>query len=164
MSAQAAATTTAAPQSALLHTPAELAFVALDDAGEIAYFQSPSESKPGKRNVTAIEIMTLETFCSCKAAETNRPCWHVAHAAAAWRAVAYRVRCQRMPLAELEAHGHSLAAYVMQAEAAYQPYIAAQLRERLDTARRVWRERAAQAAVPTTFHDEIMVVDLPLAA
>ncbi len=147
MSAATAATMTAEippPRSALLHTPDELTFVALDDAGEIAYFRSPSESKPGKRNVTAIEIMTLDTFCFCKGAECGHTCWHQVHAAAAWRAVAYRVRCERMDLADLEAHGHSLAKYVMQAEAAHQPYIAAQLRERLDTARLVWRERVTQ--------------------
>jgi hypothetical protein len=138
--------TAAAPKSALLHTPAELTFVTLDEAGEIAYFRSPSESKPGRHNVTAIEIATLETFCFCKAAECGRPCWHVAHVAAAWRAVAYRVQCRRMPLADLEAHGQSLAKYVMQAEAAGQPAIASQLCERLDTARRVWQERAAHAA------------------
>jgi len=133
-----------APRSALLHTPAELTFVALDESGEIAYFQSASEHRQGKRNVTAIEIMTLETYCFCKAGELGRPCWHVAHVAAAWRAVAYRVRCERMDLADLEAHGHSLAAYVAQAEAAHQPYIAAQLRERLDMARRVWRQRVTR--------------------
>ncbi len=137
----------ATPKSALLHTPAELRFVTLDDAGEIAYFRSASKSHPDRPNVTAIEIMTLDTFCFCKAAETNRPCWHTAHVAAAWRAVAYRVRCERMDLADLEAHGHSLAKYVMQAEAAHQPYIAAQLREGLDTTRRVWRERVARVTL-----------------
>jgi len=143
MSAPTAATT-ALPKSAPLHTPAELTFVTLDNAGEIAYFRSASKHHPERPNVTAIEIMTLDTFCFCKAAETNRPCWHSAHVAAAWRAVAYRVRCERMDLADLEAHGHSLAKYVMQAEEAHQPSIAAQLRERLDTARRVWRERVAR--------------------
>ncbi len=69
---------TTTPQSALLHTPAELVFVTLDEAGEIAYFQSASEHKQGKRNVTAIEIMTLETYCFCKAGELGRLCWHVA--------------------------------------------------------------------------------------
>jgi hypothetical protein len=145
MSAATAATVpTATPKSVLLHTPDELTFVTLDEAGEIAYFQSTSESKPGHRNITAIEIMTLDTFCFCKAAECGRTCWHTSHIAAAWRAIAYRVRCERMDLPTLEAHGHSLAKYVMQAEAAHQPYIAAQLRERLDTARRVWRERVTR--------------------
>ncbi len=132
------------PRSALRHSPAELTFVALDDAGEIAYFRSASKSHAERPNVTAIEIITLETFCFCKGAECGRTCWHVAHVAAAWRAVAYRVRCARMDLAELEAHGHSLAKYVLDAERAHQPYVAAQLRERLDTARRVWRERVTQ--------------------
>lgn len=118
MVAQTAAT---APKSALLHTPAELTFVTLDETGEIAYFASPSASKPGQRNITAIEIMTLDTFCFCKAAETNRPCWHIAHVVAAWRAVAYRVRCERMDLADLESHRQSLAKYVLDAEAAHQP-------------------------------------------
>jgi len=127
------------------HTPAELVFVALDDAGEIAYFRSASASHADRPNVTAIEIMTLDTFCFCKGAECGRTCWHVAHVAAAWRAVAYRVRCERMDLADLEAHGHSLAKYVLDAERAHQPYVAAQLRERLDTARQVWRERVARA-------------------
>jgi len=145
MSAPTAATT-AAPQSALRHTPDELTFVTLDAAGEIAYFQSASQHKAGAHNVTALDLDTLDTFCFCRGAEFGTACWHQVHAAAAWRAVAYRVRCARMDLPTLEAHGHSLAKYVMQAEAAHQPYIAAQLRERLDTARRVWRERAAQAA------------------
>jgi hypothetical protein len=143
MVAQLAATPTT-PRSALLHTPDELTFVALDAAGEIAYFTSASRSHTDRPNVTAIEIMTLDTFCFCKGAECGRTCWHIIHVAAAWRKVAYRVRCARMDLATLEAHGHSLAKYVMQAEAAYQPYIAAQLHERLDTARRVWRERVTQ--------------------
>ncbi len=143
------ATTTAtspAPKRALLHTPAELAFVALDDAGEIAYFASASASQPGQRNITAIEIMTQETFCFCRGAEFGHTCWHQVLVASAWRAVAYRVRCARMDLADLEAHGLSLAKYVLDAEAAHQPYVAAQLRERLDTARRVWRERATLVA------------------
>ncbi len=131
-------------RTAALHRAAELTFVTLDEAGEIAYFQSASGSKPGQRNITAIDIATLETFCFCKGAECGRDCWHVAHVAAAWRAVAYRVRCARLLLADLEAHGHSLAKYVMQAEAAHQPSIAAQMRERLDTARRVWQERVTR--------------------
>lgn len=143
MSAPTAATT-AAPQSAAAHAPDELTFVALDDAGEIAYFRSASKSHADRPNVTAIEIMTLDTFCFCKGAECGRTCWHVAHVTAAWRAVAYRVRCARMDLADLEAHGHSLVKYVMQAEAAHQPSIAAQMRERLDTARRVWQERVTR--------------------
>jgi len=134
----------APPQSALLHTPDELTFVALDDTGEIAYFRSASKSHADRPNVTAIEIMTLDTFCFCKGAECGRTCWHVVHIAAAWRAVAYRVRCARMDLADLEAHGHSLAKYVLDAERAHQPYVAAQMRERLDTARQVWRERMTQ--------------------
>lgn len=146
------------PKSALRHTPAELRFVTRDEAGEIAYFESASEHRSGKRNVTAIEIMTLDTFCFCRGTEFGNLCWHQCHITAAWRAVAYRVRCQRMDLAALEAHGHSLAKYVTQAEAAHQPYIAAQLRERLDTARRVWQERATQAA-PLRFP-----AALPLAA
>ncbi len=136
----------AMPRSTLLHTPEELTFVALDEAGEIAYFRSASKSHTDRPNMTAIEIMTLDTFCFCKAAECGRTCWHVAHIAAAWRAVAYRVRCERMDLAALEAHGHSLAKYVLDAERAHQPYVAAQMRERLDTARRVWRERATSGA------------------
>ncbi len=145
MSAPTAATS-ATPQSALRHTPDELHFVTLDAAGEIAYFQSASQHKAGAHNVTALDLDTLDTFCFCRGAEFGHTCWHQVHAAAAWRAVAYRVRCARMPLADLEAHGHSLAKYVLDAEAAHQPFIAAQLRERLDTARQVWRERAAQTA------------------
>ncbi len=149
MSATTAATT-ATPQRALLHTPDELTFVTLDAAGEIAYFRSASKSHADRPNVTAIEIMTLETFCFCKGAECGRTCWHVVHIAAAWRMVAYRVQCERMDLAALEAHGHSLAKYVLDAERAHQPYIAAQMRERLDTARQVWRERVTQV-IPIPF-------------
>ncbi len=145
MSAPTAATA-ATPQSALRHTPDELHFVTLDAAGEIAYFRSASQHKAGAHNVTALDLDTLDTFCFCRGAEFGHVCWHQIHAAAAWRAVAYRVRCARMDLADLEAHGHSLAKYVMQAEAAHQPYIAAQMRERRATARLVWRGRAAQAA------------------
>jgi len=133
-----------APKATLLHTPAELTFVTLDETGEIAYFASASASKPGQRNITALDLDTQETLCFCRGAEFGHICWHQAHVAAAWRTVAYRVRCARMDLADLEAHGHSLAKYVMQAEAAHQPYVAAQLRERLDTARRVWRERVTR--------------------
>ncbi len=131
-------------RTAPAHTPTELTFVALDDAGEIAYFRSASASHAARPNVTAIEIVTLDTFCFCKGAECGRTCWHLDHIAAAWRAVAYRVRCERMDLPTLEAHGHSLARYVLDAERANQPYIAAQMRERLDTARRVWQERVTE--------------------
>jgi len=144
MSATTAATT-AMPQSALRHTPDELHFVTLDAAGEIAYFKSASRHKAGAHNVTALDLDTQETFCFCRGAEFGHTCWHQVHAAAAWRAVAYRVRCARMDLADLEAHGHSLAKYVLDAERAHQPYVAAQLRERLDTARQVWRERVTRA-------------------
>ncbi len=138
------APTAAMPQSALRHTPDELHFVTLDAAGEIAYFRSASQHKAGAHNVTALDLDTQETFCFCRGAEFGHTCWHQVHAAAAWRAVAYRVRCERMDLADLEAHGQSLAKYVLDAEAAHQPYIAAQMRERLDTARKVWRERVAR--------------------
>ncbi len=143
MSAPTAATT-ATPQRALRHTPDELHFVTLDAAGEIAYFQSASQHKAGAHNVTALDLDTLDTFCFCRGAEFGHVCWHQIHAAAAWRAVAHRVRCARMPLADLEAHGQSLAKYVLDAERAHQPYVAAHLRERLDTARRVWRGRMTQ--------------------
>jgi len=149
MSAPTAATT-ATPQSAAAHAPDELTFVTLDAAGEIAYFRSASRHKAGAHNVTALDLDTQETFCFCRGAEFGHTCWHQAHVAAAWRKVAYRVRCARMDLADLEAHGHSLAKYVMQAEAAHQPYIAAQLREQLDTARQVWRERVTQV-IPLPF-------------
>jgi len=138
------AMTAATPQSALRHTPDELTFVTLDAAGEIAYFQSASRHKAGAHNVTALDLDTLDTFCFCRGAEFGHACWHQVHVAAAWRKIAYRVRCERMDLADLEAHGHSLAKYVLQAERAHQPSIAAQLRERLDTARRVWRERVTR--------------------
>jgi hypothetical protein len=135
------APTAATPKSAAAHAPDELHFVTLDAAGAIAYFRSASQHKAGAHNVTALDLDTRETFCFCRGAEFGHICWHQVHAAAAWRKVAYRVRCARMDRPTLEAHGHSLAKYVMQAEAAHQPYIAAQLRERLDTARQVWRER-----------------------
>jgi len=140
----ATAATTATPQSAATHTPDQLTFVTLDAAGEIAYFRSASRHKAGAHNVTALDLDTQETFCFCRGAEFGHTCWHQVLVAAAWRTVAYRVQCERMDLAELEAHGHSLAKYVLDAERAHQPYVAAQMRERLDTARQVWRGRMRQ--------------------
>ena len=155
--------TLVSPRSAALHSPAELAFVALDDAGEIAFFRSESKSDPATPNVTAIEIMTLDTFCYCKAGEIGNPCWHVAHVEAAWRSVAHQVRCARMDDEALEAYGIGLHKHVVQAEEAGQSFIAAGLREQLHEARVEWAKRAATPAAPTRIQDGIGH-DLPLAA
>lgn len=130
------------------HSPAELRFVALDDAAEIAYFHSDSKSTPGEVNVTALDLATEDVFCFCKGYECGHTCWHCDHAAAAWRLVAHRVRCQRMSMAELVAHGQSLVNYVKDADAAGQTWIAANLRQQLDEARVVWKERRATEVAP----------------
>lgn len=138
--------------TAAQHTAAELRFVTLDESGELAYFHSDSRSNPRRPNVTVLDISTGEAFCFCRAAECHHDCWHVAHVAEAWRTVAHRVRCQTLPLSDLVAHGQSLVKHILAADAAGQLWIAANLRQLLDTARIVWKERAAQAApAPTAF-------------
>lgn len=133
------------------HTAAELRFVCLDESGEIAYFESASKSNPSRPNVTAYDIDEDATYCFCKGFECGRQCWHCDHAAAAWRLVAHKVRCQRMTMAELVAHGESLVKYVLDAEAAGQVWLAGNFRQQLDEARVVWQQmRAAEVAARPT--------------
>lgn len=130
------------------HTARDLRFVTLDESGEIAYFHSDSQSRPGQVNVTALDLQTEDTYCFCQAAACDRSCWHVAHVAAAWRMVAHRVRCQQLSPAELVAHGQSLVKYVQESEAAGHDWLAANFRQQLDEARIVWQERRAAQVAP----------------
>jgi FtsZ-binding cell division protein ZapB len=130
------------------HAASDLRFVTLDESGEIAYFHSDSQSKPGTVNVTALDLATEDTFCFCKAAECGHTCWHVVYVAAAWRMVAHRVRCQQMTMAELVAHGQSLVKYVQDAERDGHDWLAANFRQQLDEARIVWQERRAAQVAP----------------
>lgn len=136
-------------KTAAAHTAAELAFVCLDESGEIAYFTSASKSNPSKPNVTAYDIDEDTTYCFCKGFEVTGDCWHCAHCAASWRTVAHRVRCARMAPAELLAHGQSIVKYVLEADAAGQTWIAANLRVQLDEARVAWKAQGAASAAPT---------------
>lgn len=131
------------------HTARDLRFVTLDESGEIAYFHSDSQSRPGQVNVTALDLQTEDTYCFCQAAACGRSCWHVIYAAAAWRMVAQRVRCQQMTMAELVAHGLSLVNYIQDADQSGQTWIAANLRLQLDEARIVWQERRAAQVAPS---------------
>jgi len=135
-------------RTAAHHCPTELRFATLDLAGEIAYFQSASASTPGAVNVTALDLDTEETSCFCKGYECGHTCWHCDLAPAAWRLVAHRVRCEGMGTAALAAHGHSLAKHVLDAAAAGQVWIAANLRRQLHEAREVRQARRAAGAAP----------------
>jgi hypothetical protein len=83
------------------HAASDLRFVTLDESGEIAYFHSDSQSKPGTVNVTALDLATEDTFCFCKAAECGHTCWHVVYVAAAWRMVAHDLVAPRAERAEV---------------------------------------------------------------
>lgn len=138
-------------RTAAAHKPTELRYVCLDEAGEIAYFESASQSNPGATNVTAYDIDEDTAYCFCKGFEVRGDCWHVAHAAAAWRLVAHREYCRRMDIVALVAYGQTLVGHIMQADAAGQVWIAGRMREQLDDARIVWREkRAATSAARAT--------------
>jgi len=85
MSATTAATS-ATPQSAAAHTPAELAFVSCDHVTGIVEFAAPSKHQAGRVNTVGLDTTTGAIACDCQAAQCGRACWHGAHVAAAWLA------------------------------------------------------------------------------
>lgn len=95
------------------HTAAELVFRTLDESGKLAYFLSESVSRPDKRNVTALDLTTGDTFCFCKAAELGRECWHRQMVGASWLAhVAAETVARATTLAEVEAIGRAAKARI----------------------------------------------------
>lgn len=68
------------------HSPAELRYLDADDRTNIVHFTAPSASVPGKLNTVGLDVLTGETHCSCRAAETGHTCWHQSLVSAAWEA------------------------------------------------------------------------------
>jgi len=95
------------------HTASELVFRTLDESGELAYFLSESKSKQGKRNVTALDTVTGEVYCFCRAAELGKECWHCQLVREAWLAhVAAEQVAQATTLAEVAAIGRAAKARI----------------------------------------------------
>ena len=95
--------------SAAYHCPTELAYQDADDLTNIVHFAAPSASTPGKLNVVALDVLTGETLCTCRAAECGRMCWHRALAQAAWDGHPARVLASRFTDQQLQASGKKAA-------------------------------------------------------
>jgi hypothetical protein len=70
--------------SAAYHCPTELTFIRADDLHNTVTYSAASKSEPGKRHSVSLDLQTGETFCTCRAAECGRRCWHVELVRAAW--------------------------------------------------------------------------------
>lgn len=95
--------------TAAYHCPTELTFLDADDLLNIAHFAAPSKSDPRKTNVVALDIITGETHCTCRAAECGLDCWHQTLAQAAWdghsaRRLASRYTAEQLATAGRKAH------------------------------------------------------------
>ncbi len=74
------------PKSVAVHRAAELAYADCDETTGIVHFTAPSTSKRGTLNTVSLDTSTGTIFCDCTGAMTNRLCWHVCFATAAWQA------------------------------------------------------------------------------
>ena len=97
-------------QSASFHCPTELTFVDADDLLNIAHFSAPSKSAANKVNTVGLDIITGETFCTCKGAECGRECWHQTLVRAAWDGHSARVLASRYNDEQLQAAGRKASA------------------------------------------------------
>jgi hypothetical protein len=66
------------------HSPIELRYLDACDRTNIVHFTAASASTPGKVNSVGLDVLTGETHCSCRAAETGHACWHQRLVSAAW--------------------------------------------------------------------------------
>jgi hypothetical protein len=70
------------------HCITELEFVSADDVLNIVTFRALSKSgATGAYNYASLDVVTGETHCSCKGAETHRECWHMTLLQAAFEAL-----------------------------------------------------------------------------
>jgi len=91
--------------TSLWHCPSELAFVDADDRTNIVHYSAPSKSRPGDANIVALDTMTGASCCNCRAAETNRQCWHAELVQAAWDGHPARVLASRYSDTQLNTVG-----------------------------------------------------------
>jgi hypothetical protein len=81
--------------TAAYHCPTELVFVDADDLLNVVHFSAASKSNPSRVNTVALDVVTGETHCDCRAAECGKECWHQTLVMAAWEGsadVAYVAR------------------------------------------------------------------------
>lgn len=98
--------------TAAQHSPAELTFADACDLTNIVHFTAPSASTESKVNTVGLDVLTGEAFCSCRAAECGRACWHVAHVAAAWESTAAMREVSWLTSERLEAFGKKYRAFI----------------------------------------------------
>ena len=134
-------------RTAALHTPAELALVAVDDATGIVTFRAESKSNPAQPNHTAYDTATGAIHCDCKGAQCDRACWHADLVAEAWLASPAMLDVRWLTDGQLVRYGKTAAAMV----ATYRQRTGRVLPMdalNLIAARSEWRRRAALAPAP----------------
>ncbi len=67
-----------------LRTAAALRFVSADTATGIVAYATPSQHDAGRINIVSPDTTNGDTYCTCKAAECQKACWHLAAVRAAW--------------------------------------------------------------------------------
>ena len=92
-------------QTAAYHCPTELQFMEADDLLNIVHFAAPSKSAAHKVNLVGLDIITGETFCTCKGAECGLECWHQTLVRAAWEGHTARVLASRYTADQLTVAG-----------------------------------------------------------
>lgn len=93
------------------HTPLELTHEGTADG--VATFSSASKSTGG-RNLTYVDVATLETTCRCQGAQSGKVCWHVDHAPVAFAMTRVAAFLATLDDATLEAVGRAAAALIEQ--------------------------------------------------
>ncbi|MGN6700754.1 MAG: hypothetical protein ACTHMR_21560 [Thermomicrobiales bacterium] len=61
-------------KTAAQHTTAELTWIGKD--AELVFCSAKSSSQAGRINTVALDLVTGETHCDCKASEHGLLCWH----------------------------------------------------------------------------------------
>ena len=95
--------------SSLWHEPNELTLTGADDVLNVVTFIAPSASTPGKVNTVSLDILTRETLCDCRAAETGGACWHRELVTAAWDGTPARLLAAKFTDQQLSAAGSKAA-------------------------------------------------------
>ncbi len=76
---------TAATATATTARPA-LRFVSADTTTGIVAYAVASQHDAGRTNIISFDTISGDTFCTCRASECHRTCWHEAAVVEAWAA------------------------------------------------------------------------------
>ena len=134
------------PESISTHFPSDLTFIGCDDITGVVAFQADSRHDANRVNTCALDTITGQILCDCKAAEFGRICWHQRLVVAAWHHTPAMRACRWLSPVALLNQGRKCAAMV----ATYRRRCGRPLQDdvtALVAARSEWQRREAVALV-----------------